>query len=338
MNYRILFITLLSSLVLASCSHENGIEPILDDGPIELSFRVEGFVRDGASVRATDVGSQDEQAVDNLYLLLFDETGSNPIRYYIDDASTDGAFAGGEFNVSGKKISLNMTRAEAGARQVYLVANIEADMKTALDAVTTVSNLQNVFRETAPPWSDNINTPILMSGSATHNFITQGAELSNVHLIRAIAKIELNIKLSEGFQVAPTIESGNLAEYKFRYVDFDTRTYVMQPLPVKLDNLVSSSADAWPNSANWSPWKGDLDETSKNPGLGYTVDSEGKVTDLKLITYLNERDVIGAKVDIELPRVDDGPLPPPEFGPELYTLPLPEKVERNHWYVYDIEI
>jgi hypothetical protein len=36
--------------------------------------------------------------------------------------------------------------------------------------------------------------------------------------------------------------------------------------------------------------------------------------------------------------VDDGPLPPPEFGPELYRLPLPEKIERNNWYRYDIEI
>ncbi|WP_394358364.1 hypothetical protein, partial [Porphyromonas gulae] len=29
---------------------------------------------------------------------------------------------------------------------------------------------------------------------------------------------------------------------------------------------------------------------------------------------------------------------PPEFGPELYRLPLPEKVLRNHWYKYEVEI
>ncbi|PVZ04547.1 hypothetical protein C7382_1322, partial [Porphyromonas loveana] len=33
-----------------------------------------------------------------------------------------------------------------------------------------------------------------------------------------------------------------------------------------------------------------------------------------------------------------GNLPPPEFGPELYRLPLPEKVIRNNWYKYDLTI
>ncbi len=150
-----------------------------------------------------------------------------------------------------------------------------------------------------------------MSGNATHNFITQGYQLNSVHLIRAVAKLELNVKLTSGFQIVPVINSGNLTEYKYRYVDFDTRTYVEKQATTPA-NPASSSPDAWPNTVNWMTWG----------GTGYTL----------------ERDQLGTTVEIELPRADSGPLPPPEFGPELYRLLLPAKIERNTWYKYDIEL
>lgn len=334
MRYKLLYITLLSSLLFAACSKENGIEPVLEDRAIELSFRVDDFVRGG--LRATDDGSTAEQAVTNLYLFLFDNTGANPIKYYIDAAT----FTGGTYNASDKKIILDMTQAEAGARQVYIVANC-TDLKTQLDGVTTVAGLQAVFRNTPQPWSANIALPILMSGNETHNFITQGYQLNSVRLIRAVAKIELNVKLTPGFQVVQN-GGGDLTEYRYRYVDFDTRTYVEKPMPAKPANLASSSPDAeevWRDTER-IPWGASLNGlTPPDTGAGYTLDDDGKVTGLKLITYLNERDeAAGAVVEIELPRMDDGPLPPPEFGPELYRLPLPEKIERNNWYRYDIEI
>ncbi len=332
MNYKILYITLVSSLLLAACSKENGIDPVLDDRPIELSFRVDDFIHGG--LRATDDGSDAEQAVTNLYLFLFDNTGANPVKYYIDAAT----FTGGTYSASDKKITLDMTQAEAGTRQVYIVANC-AGLEAQLDGVATVTGLQDVYREIAQPWSTNINTPILMTGNTTHNFITQGYQLNSLHLTRAVAKIELNVTLTSGFQVVPAIDSGdNLAEYRYRYVDFDTRTYVEKP-GTKPDHLASSSEDAWPETGNWTPWGALLNgSTPPDTGAGYILDGDGKVTGLKLITYLNERDEAGAAVEIELPRVDDGPLPPPEFGPELYRLLLPEKIERNNWYRYDIEI
>lgn len=345
MRYKLLNITLLLGLLFAACSRENGMEPVLDDHPITLSFSVDDFNRGanfkgnevgGNSLRATDDGSTSEQDVNNLYLFLFDNTGANPIKYYIDAAT----FSGGTWvnSASEKKITLNLTQAEAGERQVHIIANC-ADLKTQLDGVTTVAGLQTVYRNTAQPWSTDINTPILMAGSATHNFITQGHQLNSVHLIRAIAKIELNVTLTSGFQVVPTITSGNLAEYRYRYVNFDTRTYVEKPMPSKPNNLVSSSLDAWPATGSWTPWGASLNGSPlPDTGTGYILDAGGKVTGLKLITYLNERDEAGAVVEIELPRVDSGPLPPPEFGPELYRLPLPEKIERNMWYRYDIEI
>jgi hypothetical protein len=343
MRYKLFNIILLLGLLFAACSKENGIDPALDDRPIELSFRVDDFIRgadlkgkaaDGKALRATDDGSIAEQAVTDLYLFLFDNTGANPVKYYINAAT----FPGGTYSASDKKITLDMTQAEAGTRQVYIVANC-ADLTALLDGITTVTELQAVYRNAVQPWSTNIATPILMSGNATHNFIAQGYQLNSLHLIRAVAKIELNVALTLGFQVVPTINSGNLTEYRCRFVDFDTRTYVEKPMPAKPDNVVSSAPDAWPNTGSWTPWGASLNGTiPPDAGAGYILDGNGKVTGLKLITYLNERDEAGAVVEIELPRVDDGPLPPPEFGPELYRLPLPEKIERNNWYRYDIEI
>lgn len=344
MRYKLLNITLLLGLLFAACSRENGMEPVLDNRPITLSFSVDDFIRgagfngnevDGKALRATDDGSPSEQEVNNLYLFLFDNTGANPVKYYIDAPT----FSGGTWvNTSEKKITLNMTQAEAGERQVHIIANC-ADLKTQLDGVTTVAGLQTVYRNTAQPWSTNINTPILMAGSATHNFITQGYQLNSVRLIRTIAKIELNLTLTSGFQVVPTIDSeDNLAEYKYRYVGFDTRTYAEKP-GTKPANQTSSSADAWPDTDSWMRWGASFNgPSSPDAGTSYILDGEGKVTGLKLITYLNESDEAGAAVEIELPRVDPGPLPPPEFGPELYRLPLPKKIERNNWYRYDIEI
>jgi hypothetical protein len=334
MNYKVLYITLLSGLLLAGCSKDNGMDPVLNNRGIELSFRVDDFLR-GAVVRATDNGSTAEQAVTSLYLFLFDNTGANPVRYYIDGAT----FSGGTYSADEKKIILDMTQAEAGARQVHIVANC-GDLKTQLDGVTTVAGLQSVFRSTPQPWSADIASPILMSGSKTHDFrdVTGGGfQLNSVSLTRAVAKIELNVTLTSGFQVVPTINGGNITEYRYRYVDFDTRTYVVKPA-TKPANLTSSSTDTWPNTGNWTHWGALLNgATPTDAGTGYTL-SGGKVTGLRLITYLNERDEAGAVVEIALPRVDAGPLPPPELGPELYRLPMPDKIERNTWYRYDIEI
>lgn len=326
MRDKLLYATLISGLLFAACIRENIGEPVADNKPIEISFRVVDFTQSEARSTKSS-GSQQEQSVDNLYLFLFNNAGTNPERYYIESAT----FAGGTWDAAGMKVKLDMTQTEAGARQVYAVANIDAAMKTALDGVAAVTAFQTVFRTTAQPWSPNIASAFLMTGNKSHNFAPDHL-LDNVPLIRAVAKIELNVKLSALFRV-----TGN-DNYKHRLVNFDTRTYVEKPAS-KPDNLASSVGNAWPNLSDWTGWSNSLSGTpAPDAGLGYTTDASGKITALRLITYLNERDNKGAAIEIALPRVDDGELPPPEFGPELYRLPLPDKIQRNHWYKYDVEI
>lgn len=326
MRNKLLYATLISGLLFAACTRENIGEPVGDNKPIEISFRVVDFTRSEARSTKSS-GSQQEQSVSNLYLFLFNSAGTNPEKYYIENAT----FAGGTWDAAGMKVKLNMTQTEAGDRQVYAVANIDGDMKTALDGVTAVTAFQNVFRTTAQPWSPQIASPFLMTGNKSHNFASN-YQLNNVPLIRAVAKIELNVKLSEPFRV-----TGN-DNYKHRLVDFDIRTYVVKPAS-KPDNPASSAGNVWPNLSGWTGWSNSLAGTpAPDAGLGYTTDTSGKITALRLITYLNERDNKGGAIEIALPRMDDGELPPPEFGPELYRLPLPDKIQRNHWYKYDAEI
>jgi hypothetical protein len=341
-----LIILLLTSLILGACSSDDSVDGggAGNSKKIELSFSVPGYtmnVTDGrntsetSATRATTVtGSSAENEITDLYVFLFPTSTDQTLKKY---AVSSASFTGGTWSTSDNKVDLDLTQAEAGQRDVYIVANC-ADLKSQLDEVTTVEGLQNVLRNTAMPWSDNIQAPILMTGNATHDFI-QDSQLDQISLTRAIAKIELNVTLSSPFQTVPTITDGKLDQYKYRFVNFDQNTYVIKPSE-KTATFASSSDNAWPNTDDWSLWGASLNGSStSDTGTGYTLSTTGGVvTALKIITYINESDVSGSAIEIELPRTDEGPLPPPEFGPEWYKLPLPDKIVRNTWYTYNIDL
>jgi hypothetical protein len=339
-------VILLSGLFLGACSSsdEPGTETGSGNGKkIELSFSLPDYALNttggntssmkGVTRASTDPGSDAERKIDNLYVFLFPTTGSQQlIKYYIDAAS----FSDGTWSTTDNKVVLNLTQAEVGTRDVYVVANC-ADLKTALDGVKAAGDLQSVLRQTPKPWSSDLNTPVLMAGHASHDFVAD-YHLDNVPLVRALAKIELDVTLSSGFQVVPTVANGSMEEYKYRYVGFDKDTYVLKP-DTKTTDPASSSSNDWPDTDDWTLWGSALNASPvPDTGAGYTLTADGKVSSLKVITYINETDAAGSEIDIELPRADEGPLPPPEFGPELYKLFLPDKIVRNTWYRYDVDI
>ncbi|MFV0417323.1 MAG: fimbrial protein [Dysgonomonas sp.] len=309
---KIVYIVLCFNLLFVACSSEDTLDLSSGNNKIELTFEVDNYIK---STKATTPGSTEEQTIENLYLFLFPTTGSQSLKKYYISAST---FSNGSWNNSDKKILLNTTQAEAGNRIVCIVANC-SEIKTSLDNITSFDDLKTILYPTNNPWSTNITTPLLMTGNKTHDFNTN-YQLNNVVLIRAVAKVQLNIKLSPEHQSIPIIASKS--QYNYKYIDFDKNTYVLKP-SAKTDNLVSS--------ANWVAW------TATGAVTSYVLD-QNKVTSLSLTTYLNERDNAGSAIEISLPYQATGPLPPPEFGDETYKLLLPAKIERNHWYVYDVEI
>lgn len=337
-----LYIFLFVALLFVACSADEKVDGLQDKRKIEIAFSMPAYSverMDGTGgtrlTRSTDEGTTVERQIDDLYLLLFKEDGTDPLTYYIN-AAGDFSYEGKEGNWNGttNTVKLELTQSEAGTRQVYVVANCRADLKTKLDAVTTVTGtgetaLQNVLRDVLHPWSPTLTTPILMSGKAMHNFITN-YQLSNVALTRAVAKLQLNITLTAQRQGAPTINEGipgdytTVHPYKYKLVDFDKNTYVLKPAPTKTDALASS--------ADWINWD------AVGALSSYTLDGGGKVTTLSLSTYLNERDNAGTAVELQLPYYSGGTLPPPQFGNEGYKITLPTAVQRNHWYVYDVEI
>lgn len=334
-KYYNIFLFALAAILLVSCSSNDIPGDENPDKPnpketieIGLSFKnytIHKTSTKSAEVRATDEKiAEAEQEVKNFYLFLFDSSGANAVKYYINSDK----FTGGSWSNSDKKVTLNMPQAEAGERQVYIVANC-SDIQTALSSVTTVSQLKDVIKTTAQPWSDNLDTPILMVGNKTHDFITGGRVLSSIALERALAKIELNIDLEESFQSKITIDENDLVpEYQYRFVNFDKETYVVKPEEGKDEDDLATS--------DWLNW----------PASGVTAPS-GVATKLKLSTYLNERftnvkgaddKYNGAHIEIRMNYHDGGLLPPPEFGFETYTFPTFDKVERNHKYVFDAEV
>ena len=304
------------ALLFGACSSND--DPVVNQGDgIEITlnsakFTIKQTVTKSTEVRATDAGTTEEQQIGNLYLFLFDNTGANPVKHYIDNAT----FTGGTWSATDKRIKLSMTQAEAGNRQVYIVANVSSTLKSALDAssVSSVTALSAVLETTEQPWSNNLTTPILMSGSATHNFTTNRL-LNAVELVRALAKVELNITLGTKHQDA------DATLYQYNFIDFDKNTYV-------LANTTKTASKA---TSNWQAWQ----ETGN---VSTYTKTDSKVTSLTLVTYINETANAGSLIDIQLPYNDGGLLPPPEFGPETFQLPLPDKIVRNTWYKYDIEI
>lgn len=310
---RIVYISLFLSLLFWACSKEETSDPALDNNKIELSFTIDNYIT--KQTKAVDAGTVEEQRIDDLYLFLFPTTGSQTLKKYYVNTST---FTGGSWNSSNGKISLNLTQAEAGNRQVYIIANCSS-VKSELDAVASLTGLQSVLKETSQPWSDNITTPVLMSGNTTHDF-NSNFQLNNIPLTRAVAKVQLNVKLSAEHQSTPVVNS--IAQYNYRFIDFDKNTYVLKQIS-KTDNLASSS--------DWVAWQ------ASGTVSAYNLEN-GKVTELIVSTYINERDNAGSAIEISIPYQGAGPLPPPEFGNETYKLLLPAKIERNHWYIYDMEI
>jgi hypothetical protein len=121
-----------------------------------------------------------------------------------------------------------------------------------------------------------------MSGNKTHDFNTN-YQLNNVSLVRALAKVQLNVKLSVQHYSIPVVDGK--AQYSYKYIDFDKNTYVFKP-STKTDNLVSSN--------DWTAWSATGSVSS------YTLD-QGNVTNLTLTTYINERDNASSAIEIKLP-------------------------------------
>lgn len=297
--------------LLAACNLDGPTTELeTKDKKIVLSASVADYIP--VMFAGSGIGDPVESTISNLYVFLFPTaSGQSLISYYVDKAD----FGGGTWDNGEKTINLDLTQAEVGSRLVYLIANC-ANIKDDLDAVVLPADLDDILFTTAQPWSDQLTTPLLMYGSATHNFINNQL-LDQVVLERALAKLELNIKLSSGFQTTPTTVDGKMTEYQYQFIHFDTNTHLIKPSS-KPNNTASSLPTRW--------------------ALSDAVLASGKVVQLNLFTYLNERDQAGAAIEIILPYVYEGLLPPPEFGDENYTLPLPAVIKRNHWYVFEVEI
>ncbi|WP_294080255.1 fimbrial protein [Proteiniphilum sp. UBA5384] len=369
--YIFLGITLWMGLSFASCSGEDEVVTGSDKG-VEIAFISDGFTKitvtpksatstispftttfsnPPPTTRATDTGSIEENQIDDLYLFLFKSDGTDPVKYYI---GTPGTFThngkSGNWDKTNGRITLNMTQAEAGTRQVFIVANC-VNLKTALDNVTTITGngmtaLENVLCTTATPWTPTLSTPILMSGNVTHNFIDNrilgtGGSNPKIKLVRALAKVELNIRLTQEHQSIPVVKEGDIndpnatlterPQYHYAFLNFDKNSYAVRPAPTKQSDLTAPNATVDLRSlgeSDWTVWP--IPETSGN----------SIVTDLQLVTYINERDKEAdrplSSIGISVPYT--GPTPPPEFGPDISQIFLPEKIERNHWYVYDVEL
>lgn len=306
---------------------------------ITIAFAPQNYIDAVVSSRSGEITTRaaataQEMQVDNAYILLFDNAGANPLRYYITPTTNERDYRWDTYTGSALKFypfntatNTYMSAADLGTRKIYVFANVSPDLKTTLDDITTETVLlNNQVVHTGAPWA--ITTPLLMEGFATHDFAPVGNYITNpIPLRRAVAKLEVNITLDEPFQsVADT-------DYKYRYLDFGNRTFLMENAnPQVAENVVHNVTNP---ATDWVVV----------PTTSLTKNSAGLVTGFTLTTYINEykntaTNDLRPKVEIQLPYKDGGLLPPPEFGPatEQHILQLPIEVKRNHYYTYDVEV
>ncbi len=357
---------LLLGLLFAACDSGQEI-PQPADKTVEIAFNIDNYTKvitnmksasSAAATRATDVGTAQESEVKDFYIFLFRENTQQLIgKYYVANAAADGSVTGGTggtYVVAEKKASLNLTQAEAGKCDVYIVANAtDNDVKATLDGITaTTANpldaVKSVSRSVNTPWSATLSTPILMSGYKNHDFISD-RQLDHVNLVRALAKVELKITLKAEHQSTPVVREGdfsdpsailiNKPQYHYAFLNFDQRTYALKPAskeslltaPNAVADLRNPATGGW----SWSVWN------TLGTYLPEGATDNTNVTGLNLVTYINERvPEVPAKplsaIGIKMPY--NGPTPPPEFGPDVTQIFLPTTIARNNWYVYNVEL
>ena len=315
---KLLYIFLFASLYFVACSSEDVPEnPQNNDKQIELILNVKNFVGENKTKAGFDATAAEEQ-IDNINLFI--ESGSTWHKYYI--AST--TFAGGIWEKANDKILLSLTPASVGTANVYVVANAG----NTLGGINSAVDLKAYAINNASPWSDNITTPLIMSGSVLNHNFTTTPTLNAVPLTRAVAKVEVEVTLSQQYQSTPTVTNPYDAsdvrdQYKYEFKNFDTNTYLFKPT-----SKTNSLADK-----TWTVFDANFGDKLSAYEL-----SSGKVTTLKFITYINERDT-GAEttINVALPFWDNG-APPPSFEGEELPIKLPVEIKRNHYYKVAVQM
>lgn len=320
---------MIGTLLFVACDNEDFSN--LADDEIAISYAlqnyvtVEGLSSSGhniASMRNITAKEADENRIDNVYILLF---GKDVKRYYTSTTS----FNEGEWNKKKNHVKIKLSQGKAGVRDVYIIANLSADLKESLDAVSDVADLKAVFETKGSPWSgtsdsDNLQYPILMSGMKNHNFIgDDNRVLEDLPLVRAFAKVELKVSLPAKHR------SANESDYKYSFVDFDKRCYVVEKKDKQRDVVTSGN----PVDGKWINFTASgADKVSSYKKEG------GEITELTIVTYINETTNAKSYIELKVPYTDSGNQPPPEFGPATFILPRQGVIKRNYFYKYDVAL
>ena len=291
---------------------------------VEIGFAVANSVVQPmtrtVATRGAETPTATEKTINNLYIFLFPQDGG-VIKQYIETSTASNSeyalITGAE---TGVKL-LTVTQSQAGTSDVYIVANC-SDIKSSLDGVSSAADLNNVLHTITMPGEIVANNLLMVGKSSTaYNFITDH-QLKTIPLTRAMARIDVELTLGSEYQ------SSTPSEYGYRCIDFGSELWLVEKADPqeteKVVSTVSSPVVVW-------------NEVTTYPATG-------TISKISFSVYLNEYNNTGdttapiASIEIKLPLNDTGgPLPPPEFGGDLYRFYLPAEVKRNRVYQYTLE-
>lgn len=330
-------VLLLLTVLFISCVYDDVGGCLSEKAELTIAFAPTDYIDAKVSSRSAEVKTRalattEEMQLNNVYIILFSTTAA-PLKYFVETTTNTPDLkwiAGTEYNqvkIYPKDVSNNyMTLSAVGLRNVYVIGNVNATLKGALDDVNmdTETELAAVLTTTEDPWTISITSALglLMEGhtGTGHDFATNYIA-GPISLTRAVAKVKINVKLAAPFQ------SSVHTDYGYKYLNFGKETYILEKADAQTTGIVDSHTD----------WQ--------TAGFTFTP-ATGTVIDLSLTTYINEYKNTSstdptATIELRLPfNNNDGMLPPPEFGDgyETHRLVMPLQVVRNTYYEYDVEI
>lgn len=191
--FRILFLSILSAWILASCSNETALESQTGDISLKISSGK------NSTRSSVDPGTEEESELKSVKVWLFESaaTDDDKCLLYSDltvaSGTTETTVTFTEAELNKKKVNPN------GEYIIYTVANTPDDVTT-LDETIRLGVLKKFVYTTSYDLEAGTDgrplTPLLMSGVLKHNF--KGGKRAEITLVRVAVKLNFSLTDSTG--------------------------------------------------------------------------------------------------------------------------------------------
>jgi hypothetical protein len=169
----------------------NGENNKLDSVDVKVTFKVNPMIHNDVDASSRALSATNEEAVLDVYVLIFNNQGYLVGRKYVDGSPTS------------VTVPTRVSPAGDASTTVYCFANTHD--ATYFNGTASLSSLQTKCQTLAKTYADvnalNAETSIIMYGSKTIGAIVDPITVTDVPLLRAMSKLHFNIGVKSGSDI-----------------------------------------------------------------------------------------------------------------------------------------